>query len=340
MKKMIQRKFNIVASILIAFFLCACTQSSILNNEFSLDEKNKLVVYTSHKEDVYGPIIKEFEERTGIWVQVITGGTAEILEQIANNNDSIAGDIVFGGGVESLEAYSGMFLPYQYYQNEKLDQTYRSESSKWTVFTKLPIVFVYNNKLVYESAAPQGWEDLLNEKWKGKVAYADPHKSGTAYTALVTLMQVMGRDNWEAMERFLYILDGKILEDSGQVVDEVAAGTRLVGITLEESALKKIAAGMNITMVYPCEGTSVIPDGSAIISNAPHRENARLFMDFILDQDVQKHIVDNCYRRSVRTDIPDSEKWDSKEASFISYDIEWASENRNEIFYKWDVLTN
>jgi iron(III) transport system substrate-binding protein len=335
--KQTQRKVYII-SLFIVIFLSACTSSSVVNNDYSLDEKNRLVVYTSHKEEVYGPIIKEFEERTGIWVQVICGGTSEILDRIANNHDGMFGDIVFGGGVESLEAYSEMFLPYQYHQKEKLEQTYKSESNKWTVFSKLPIVFVYNNKLVYETSAPQGWDDLLNERWKGKVAYPDPHKSGTGYTTLMTLMQAMGRDNWDSMERFSYILDGKIIADSGEVINEVAAGTKLIGITLEENALKRIAAGMNITMVYPCEGTSVIPDGSAILLNAPHKENAKLFMDFILDQDVQKYIVDFCYRRSVRVDIPDSEKWDSKEIKLISYDLEWASENRNEIFNKWDVL--
>ena len=37
-------------------------------------------MYTSHKQEVYAPIIKEFEERTGIWVEVVPGGTTELLE--------------------------------------------------------------------------------------------------------------------------------------------------------------------------------------------------------------------------------------------------------------------
>ena len=31
--------------------------------------EKRLTVYTSHKQEVYAPIIKEFEERTGIWVE-------------------------------------------------------------------------------------------------------------------------------------------------------------------------------------------------------------------------------------------------------------------------------
>ena len=105
--------------------------------------------------------------------------------------------------MESLEAYSDYFTPYKYSQEEILDMTYKSDSGKWIVFTKLPIVFVYNNKLFYETAAPKGWEDLRQEWWMGKVAYADPHKSGSCYTILTTLMQVMGKDNWIQWSVFL-----------------------------------------------------------------------------------------------------------------------------------------
>lgn len=333
-----KRRREYIILLFLMFILSACSSLSVMNDDYSLDEENKLVVYTSHKEEVYSPIIKEFEERTGIWVKVISGGTTEILEQIAEASDDVIGDVMFGGGVESLEAYSEYFAPYQYGQEEILEQNYKSDSNKWIVFSKLPIVFVYNNKLVYETAAPQGWKDLLLERWKGKIAYADPHKSGSGYTILMTLMQVMGKDNWNAMEQFSNVLDKKILEDSSEVINEVASGTKLVGITLEESALKRIAAGMDITMVYPIEGTSAIPDGSALILNAPHEENARLFLDFIMSKDVQKMIVNHCYRRSVRKDISDSETWDAEEVKFIEFDLKWASNNRSEILKKWDAL--
>ena len=46
-------------------------------------EAERLVVYTSHKEEVYQPIVEEFERRTGVWVQVVSGGTTELLERIA-----------------------------------------------------------------------------------------------------------------------------------------------------------------------------------------------------------------------------------------------------------------
>ena len=55
--------------------------------------ENRLIVFTSHKPEVYAPIIKEFELRTGISVEVQAGGTTEMLEKIKNGEDA---DVMFG----------------------------------------------------------------------------------------------------------------------------------------------------------------------------------------------------------------------------------------------------
>ena len=56
----------------------------------------RLTLYTSHKQAVYGPIVKEFQEETGIWVEVITGGTNELLERIAAEAEQPVCDVMFG----------------------------------------------------------------------------------------------------------------------------------------------------------------------------------------------------------------------------------------------------
>lgn len=324
--------------LVILIFSSSCSSLPVVNDVNPLEERDKLVVYTSHKEEVYGPIINEFEERTGLWVQVISGGTTELLYQIENESNNVIGDVMFGGGVDSLDSYSQYFAPYTYTHENELNKMYKSKDNKWTVFSRLPIVLIYNNKLVYEAVAPQSWNDLLQERWKGKIAYADPNNSGSSYTILNTIIQVMGKDNWNTINQFYSILDGKILEGSGDVLNEVDSGTKLVGITLEESAIKKIKAGADITIVYPLEGTSVVPDGTALILNAPHKENARLFMDFIIGKDVQKMIVEQNFRRSVRGDIAKPTTWKAEEVKLIDFDLIWAIENRNEILKRWNEM--
>lgn len=297
-------------------------------------EENRLTVYTSHKEEVYRPIIKEFEERTGIWVEVVTGGTNELLEQLAAQQDTPRCDVMFGGGAESLLLYEDCFAPYTCTEAELLQAELRQENDLWTPFSSLPIVLIYNTRLV-KAGELNGWADLLSGQWQGKIAFADPAVSGSGYTAAVTLMTALEGDPWENLDRFRAQLDGNILSDSGDVVSAVASGSYAVGITLEETALKNLAQGAGIAIVYPTEGTSCLPDGIALLQNAPHAENAKRFIEFVQSAHVQSRVVSDLSRRTVRTDVADREELPTfDDLPLLHYDIVWASEHKEELLHR------
>lgn len=139
------------------------------------------------------------------------------------------------------------------------------------------------------------------------------------------------------MKHFAQALENRQLDSSGEVLSAVADGSCLVGITLEETALQQIAAGADIAMVYPADGTSCVPDGTAIVQGAPHPENARLFVDFTLSYDVQQLLGTQFYRRSVRSDIPADPSLRSMELlELVDYDAQWASVNRETLLKSWN----
>lgn len=321
-------------AVVLAVPFSACEKKS---SEVSLapgDDK-LLVIYTSHKEDVYLPIIEEFEERTGIYVDIVTGGTAELLESIEKDWQNPVADVMFGGGVESLESYRDYLEPYRTGEYNMLLPQYRSEDDIWTPFSALPIVMVYNTKLVEEGSL-QSWRDLLKSTFYGKIAYSSPEVSGSSYTALRTLSIAMGRLSDANVMNFANALDGKVLLTSGEVLSDVADGTALVGITVEETALKRIADGADITIVYPTDGTSIVPDGTAIVKGAKHVDNAKRFVDFVSGRDVQRFLGDNMYRRSVRSDMSqDLENINISDIKVIEYDVKRASEYREPLIMSW-----
>ena len=317
--------------------LCACQKNdpkaSALAEEYNVSKEKQLIVYTSHKEEVYLPIIMEFENQTGIHVEIHAGGTTELFKEVREASKNSGCDIMFGGGIESYEAAKDLFIPYDTTDKENLDSKYLSDRGYWTPFTELPIVFVYNNKLVRKADAPRTWEDLLNPKWKGQIAFADLHNSGTSYTILSAFSQLYSDDE---LTRFIKNLDSHVLSSSGDIIPYVSNGTFQVGITLEETAKKNILAGDDITMVYPEDGTVSLPDGVAMVKNAPHSYNAGKFIDFVTGFDTQKYAMDRFCRRPVRTDLPLSVGFDAiKENDF---DIEKAAKDEERIFTLWDEL--
>lgn len=327
----IKRAAAVLLICVLTLCAAACGRADRTLNVIPPDEM-RLTVYTSHKAEVYEPIIREFEDRTGIWVTVVSDGTNKLLERIRNEGGSATADVMFGGGVDTLSAYSDCFEPYICEQESMIDSRYRCADGTWTAFSVLPMVIIYNNKLVYVNSVPSGWEELMQERWKGKVAFAMPDASGTGYTALATIMQILGRRS--GLAKLKNVVAGDALSSSGAVVDTVAAGTKLAGITLEEAALKKLAQGAEISIVYPKEGTSAVPDGSALVRGAEHPENAKKFLDFVTGSEVQLMLTQNCCRRSVRTDVADGD--DMPEVDLIDYDLEWATLAREEILEKWN----
>ena len=316
--------------------LAGCTGKLPEPNPHTPAQDQRLVVYTSHKEEVYTPIIREFEERTGIWVDVVSGGTNELLQRIEQEQDAPKADVMFGGGVESLESYRDCFTPYICRESDHIRERFQSESGCWTPFSALPVVLVYNTKLVAAEAVTS-WEDLESPAFRGKIAFADPQISGSSYTALVTRIRVGGAEG--CLSAFCAALDGRQLDSSGAVLSAVASGSSLVGITLEETALQHIAAGEDIALVYPADGTACVPDGSALVKGAPHGDNARLFLDFTVSTDVQSMVGQRFCRRTVRADIPaDPSLPPLSTLNMVSYDVEWASQNRDRLLSEWSFL--
>ena len=195
-------------------------------SSFAPAEGDRLVIFTSHKETIYEPILKEFEQRTGIWVELETGGTVTLLERIAAGESGA--DLMFGGGADSLSAYSE-------YAGDVAPE-YDLGGGIWTPFSALPVVLIYNTKLVRQNP-PERWADLLDAGWRGRIAFADPTVSGSSCTALGTLLQAVGGNTDNTLAAFFRNLDGRIIADSGGVVPAVADGSCYVGVTLEENGV-------------------------------------------------------------------------------------------------------
>lgn len=328
---------KIISLLLAALLLCGCADNAESIRALSPPEDKQLVIYTSHNENVYQPIIREFEERTGIWVTVVTGGTNDMLIQIRQEQDAPKADLMFGGGADSVDRYQDCFTPYISKNSTSIDPQFLDSDGFWSPFSVLPLVIVCNSKLV-DPASISGWSDLDKPELIGRTAFADPSRSGSCFTALSMLDKLLGED---ALPRLGAWIDGEQLESSGKILTDVASGHCLTGITLEETALQRIHQGSNLAIIYPKEGTCCVSDCTAIIRNAPHMENARLFLDFTLSCEVQSLLVNSCYRRSVRTDLPGTDLLPPLESlNILDYDSMEAAKASADLLRRWDAIVN
>lgn len=326
----------LAATMAIGLTLTGCGNSSQSSSEGKEDSKT-LVLYSPNQPELTNKMVNMFKEKSGIDVEVIQGGTGELLKRVQSEKDNPLGDVFWAGGAESLEAFKDYFEPYKTSEAENVPDKYQSEDGSWSGFCALPMVIVYNKDLVSEDKVPQGWEDLLNPEWKGKISYTDPNKSGSSYTQMLTMYTAMG--GWDFVGKFAEQLDGKVESSSTHVCKKVSDGEMPIGITLEDNAYRYMINGANVGIIYPKEGTSAVADGMSLIKGAKHSEAGKQFLDFLQTKEAQDIVGSEIKRRAVRKDVEPLEGLvPLNEIKLIDYDFDMASTKKKENLKKWKEL--
>lgn len=295
MKKHVLTYICILAAMLLGLLSGGCGESSVQESS-----PECLVVYSPHPQDFVQPLVREFERQSGITVRVVHDSTGELLSRVAQEKPRQA-DIFWGGAISKVAGQADLFDAYESVQEEKMAPQFRNRDGLMTRFTDVPAVLLVNTNLL-GSREIRGYADLLAPWLRGRIAFANPEGSSSSYAHLVNMLQVMGKDG-NYLEAFGRNLDGHLLTDSQAVCQGVSQGKYLVGCTYEEAALREVAKGQPVKIVYMQEGVLSVPDGIYIVKNTPHREAAQAFVEFLVSREVQQFIVEQLHRRSVRQDV-------------------------------------
>lgn len=303
--------------------------------------ESEVVVYSAHDSDMLEWGAKAFQEKYYIKVSTVQAGSGELLTRLAAERARPLGDVVWGIGPDTAASRPELFEPYRVKDADVIFQDMLRKDNLMTPFSaSATIVVMYNKKLVPSGEVPKTWRDLTNPKWKDKVANADPSRSGSSFSALVTRLIAFGRgDRAWAFEEDL-IKNLKILPKSSMVYLQVGNGEIPLGIAFEEGAYKFAGPDGTSGVVYPRDGTAVLYDASLLIKGARHPNSARLFMDFVVSKGFQEQLVTKFFgRRAVRTDVATPPGVPTvKDIKTVEYDTAWASENRDAILRKYREL--
>ena len=161
-------------------------------------------------------------------------------------------------------------------------------------------VMGYNTNLVQEKDAPTGYADLLDAKWKGKMAKAHPGYSGTALTGTYAISKAIG---WDYLEK-LSKQGVQQLQSTTATPKSIASGERAVMVDGNDyNMFMEMKAKSPVKIIYPKEGTPFVTSPTAIFKDAPHPNAARVFQNFLYTAPAQQLIVDEGGNRSLHPDV-------------------------------------
>jgi iron(III) transport system substrate-binding protein len=136
-------------------------------------------------------------------------------------------------------------------------------------------------------AAPRCWADLLKPAFKGEIQMANPASSGTAYTAVATVVQVMGEAKAFDYLKQLHASINQYTKSGVGPVKAAARGETSIGISFVHDVVTEAQAGFPVGMATPCEGTGYEIGSLSIVSGARNLEGAKKFVDWALTAPAQ-----------------------------------------------------
>ncbi len=147
----------------------------------------------------------------------------------------------------------------------------------------------YNTTQVAAADAPARLADLLLPKWHTRMVKANPNYSVTVLAETASIVQALGWRYFETLARQQVLQ----VQSATEPPKAVAQGERSIMCDgIEYDALSLREAGEAIEIVYPKEGSPLIPCQAAVLKQAPHPNAARLFATFLFSQECQQLMCD------------------------------------------------
>ena len=292
---------------------------SFFINLVTADEVN---VYTSRHYDSDDALYEEFTEETGIKVNIISGKGSALLQRLKAEGKNSPADIFFtvdAGNLWKVQK-EGLF---QSIQSKKVltevPENLRGPNDEWTAIAKRARVIFYNpENISAELVENFNYEDLADQKWNKKIVI---RSSNNMYnqSLVASLIENIGE---EATEKWAKKLVGNFARkpqgnDRSQIIavangeaDLAIANSYYIGIMLSGSAgQEQLEAAKKVKMIFPNQdnrGAHINISGAGILKNAPNKDNANSFIEFLISKRVQKYMIDKSYEYSVLNDVAPS----------------------------------
>ena len=284
--------------LLLPLFLCA---SASIFGCSSKPSQKKVVLYCAVDQDLAVPILAEFERRTGIKVETRFDSEADktdaLVQRIRAEAKAPVADVFWSGEIFRTIALAqeGMLAPYDEPNGPaaSIPPRYRDGNRLWHGFALRARAIAYSTQRVKKEDVPRRLEDLLDPKWKGRIAMADPH-FGTTKGDVASWFAHYGPP------RAMQILKG--LKDNGVVpngsnsttVNQVANGLADLAMTDTDDIYAAQRKGWPIGLAWldqGGEGVLTFPHTVALVKGGPHAEEAKARMQFLLSEAVEEMIA-------------------------------------------------
>ncbi len=264
----------------------------------SAEEEPDLVVYSGRSESLVGGILADFEQSSGLTVQVRYGDSAEMAAQLLEEGDRTPADVFFSQDAGALGALddAGLLAGLSAETLASVPATYQAADGNWVGVTGRVRVLAYDPDQVAVDELPDDVLEFVEPQWRGRVAIAPTNAS---FQSFITALRVIeGEATAEEFLRGLIANDAVLYENNLTMLDGLEAGEVAVGMTnhyylhalAEEVGADKVRT--KLKFVPPGSAGALVNVAGVGVLNASERvEAAQELLDYLLSASTQADFV-------------------------------------------------
>jgi iron(III) transport system substrate-binding protein len=260
-----------------------------------------LTIYSGRNEELIGELIKQYQDQTGVTVNVKYGDTAELAATILEEGDNSPADLFFAQDAGALGALAKedrlAALPDEILN--KVDQRFRSAEGEWVGVSGRARVVVFNTKTLTETDLPASILEFTDPKWKGRLGWAPTNGS---FQAFVTALRVLeGEDKARQWLEGIKANEPKVYEGNGAIVKAVGAGEIDAGFVNHYYVFREIKeqgegfGARNYFLKDGDPGALVNVAGAGILKTSKNPVAAGNFVNFLLSPTAQQYFSEKTY---------------------------------------------
>jgi iron(III) transport system substrate-binding protein len=260
-----------------------------------------LVIYSGRSEELVGPLFEQFEEESGVDVQVRYGDTAELAATVLEEGENSPADLFFAQDPGALGALTdeGRFRPLPQETLDRVPERFRSAEGVWVGTSGRSRVVAYNTDELSEGDLPDSIFGFTQPEWEGRIGWAPTNGS---FQAFVTALRVLeGEDVAREWLEGIQANDPFVYPDNATALEGVASGEVEVAFVNHYylyQALEEQGEGFparNYYLKNGDPGALVLAAGAGILDTAHNPGAAQSFLEFALSEEAQRYFADETY---------------------------------------------
>jgi len=262
-------------------------------------QKETLVIYSGRSESLVGPIIEQFEQASGVDVEVRWGSTAEMAVTLLEEGQRSPADLFFAQDPGGLGAVTDLLAPLPEDLLNKVDPRFRDPQGRWIGISGRARTLVYNTDELSLADLPADLTGLTDLQWKGRVGWAP---SNASFQTMVTAMRVLwGEEKTRSWLEGMVANDPVVFDGNSPVVAAVGVGEISVGLVNHYYLYRFIqeeGEGFPVRNYFIPGGgpdSLVMPAGVAVLKTSDNPEGAEKFIRFMLSTVAQQYFATRTY---------------------------------------------